>query len=67
MKPGFCSPVGNRSTRGTCPGQLHVEGNLLAGPSQACGSENSSFRGQNGAQGRRQGGLEHKALSRHFG
>lgn len=26
MKPGPCRLVGNRSVRGACPGQLHVEG-----------------------------------------
>lgn len=39
MKPGLCRLVGNRSGRGARPGQLHEERDLLAGPSQACGSE----------------------------
>lgn len=46
MKPGLLWERGQ--SRGACQGQPHVEGDLLAGLSQACGFKRCCFRWQVG-------------------
>lgn len=58
MKPGLCHLVGTGQAEEHVRGQLHVEGDLLAGLSQACGFRRCCFRWQ----GRRQGSVGTKSF-----